>query len=271
MASGAYFAAKLPNRFRQERAINYSSPIAISHLPRENFGTWEFPVLHVRGGTSTGLIIWDRIAPKQLELREELLRHLMGLPLQGTDQRHQADHRPRPRLSDQQQGVLRRDGDQRGGPAADRQHAGAARRRQVADRLERELRQHVGRAAFLGDRPAFPATPVERPGRGRDLQHQHQDHHDRPRHARRRRICRRANPRRRRRISRRRSVHGQPGRRQDRQGAADRIGGRQLRQIHRVLRRRRGADGDRARVGIRQDRHRAGQGFAQRRGRSFRR
>jgi 4-oxalomesaconate tautomerase len=37
----------------------------------------------VRGGTSTGLIIWDRIAPKQLELREELLRHLMGLPLQG--------------------------------------------------------------------------------------------------------------------------------------------------------------------------------------------
>jgi 4-oxalomesaconate tautomerase len=38
----------------------------------------------VRGGTSTGLIIWDRIAPKQLELREELLRHLMGLPLQGS-------------------------------------------------------------------------------------------------------------------------------------------------------------------------------------------
>ena len=48
----------------EERAINYASPIAIGHLPRENFGTWEFPVLHVRGGTSTGLIIWDRIAPK---------------------------------------------------------------------------------------------------------------------------------------------------------------------------------------------------------------
>ncbi len=41
-------------------------------------------MLHVRGGTSTGLIIWDRIAPKQLDLREELLRHLMGLPLQGS-------------------------------------------------------------------------------------------------------------------------------------------------------------------------------------------
>ena len=38
----------------------------------------------MRGGTSTGLIIWDRIAPKPLELREELLRHLMGLPLQGS-------------------------------------------------------------------------------------------------------------------------------------------------------------------------------------------
>ena len=37
----------------------------------------------MRGGTSTGLIIWDRIVPKQLALREELLRHLMGLPLQG--------------------------------------------------------------------------------------------------------------------------------------------------------------------------------------------
>jgi len=29
-------------------------------------------------------VIWDRVAPKQLELREELLRHLMGLPLTGT-------------------------------------------------------------------------------------------------------------------------------------------------------------------------------------------
>ena len=72
------------NGQREDRVINYAAPISISHLPRENFGTWEFPVLHVRGGTSTGLIIWDRIAPKQLELREELLRHLMGLPLQGS-------------------------------------------------------------------------------------------------------------------------------------------------------------------------------------------
>jgi 4-oxalomesaconate tautomerase len=58
--------------------------LAVHQLPRLNNGTWEFPVLHVRGGTSTGLVIWDRIAPKDLKLREELLRHLMGLPLTGT-------------------------------------------------------------------------------------------------------------------------------------------------------------------------------------------
>ena len=40
-------------------------------------------MLHVRGGTSTGLIVWECAAPKNIELREELLRHLMGLPLTG--------------------------------------------------------------------------------------------------------------------------------------------------------------------------------------------
>ena len=44
----------------------------------------EFPVHHVRGGTSTGLVLWDRLAPSELELREELLRHLMGVPLAGS-------------------------------------------------------------------------------------------------------------------------------------------------------------------------------------------
>ena len=64
--------------------MNIATPIVLDHLPRRNFGLWEFPVLHVRGGTSTGLIIWDRAAPRQLDLREELLRHLMGLPLTGS-------------------------------------------------------------------------------------------------------------------------------------------------------------------------------------------
>jgi len=47
-------------------------------------GCIEFPVHHVRGGTSTGLVISERWAPAEPTLREELLRHLMGLPLEGT-------------------------------------------------------------------------------------------------------------------------------------------------------------------------------------------
>ncbi|MDE2005093.1 MAG: hypothetical protein KGI51_00900 [Rhodospirillales bacterium] len=52
--------------------------------PRRRAGLIEFPVHHMRGGTSTGLVILDRYAPPERELREELLRHLMGLPLEGT-------------------------------------------------------------------------------------------------------------------------------------------------------------------------------------------
>lgn len=51
---------------------------------RVRHGIIEFPVHHVRGGTSTGLVIWERFAPNELPLREELLRHLMGVPLAGT-------------------------------------------------------------------------------------------------------------------------------------------------------------------------------------------
>ncbi|MDH2435270.1 PrpF domain-containing protein [Pokkaliibacter sp. MBI-7] len=51
--------------------------------PQKHNNIWEFPVHHMRGGTSTGLVIWDDIAPRQTELREELLRHLMGVPLTG--------------------------------------------------------------------------------------------------------------------------------------------------------------------------------------------
>jgi 4-oxalomesaconate tautomerase len=47
-------------------------------------GCVEFPVHHVRGGTSTGLVISEQWAPRDQRLREELLRHLMGLPLDGT-------------------------------------------------------------------------------------------------------------------------------------------------------------------------------------------
>jgi 4-oxalomesaconate tautomerase len=51
--------------------------------PRLRHGLWEFPVHHMRGGTSTGLVIREPIAPADPALREELLRHLMGVPLEG--------------------------------------------------------------------------------------------------------------------------------------------------------------------------------------------
>ena len=60
------------------------STVSLDPQPQQRAGTVEFPVLHVRGGTSTGLVISERWAPEEQELREELLRHLMGLPLEGT-------------------------------------------------------------------------------------------------------------------------------------------------------------------------------------------
>jgi hypothetical protein len=51
--------------------------------PRFRSGLLEFPVHHVRGGTSTGLVLWERFSPEPLSLREELLRHLQGVPLAG--------------------------------------------------------------------------------------------------------------------------------------------------------------------------------------------
>jgi 4-oxalomesaconate tautomerase len=51
--------------------------------PQLRNGVWEFPVYYMRGGTSTGAVMWDRIAPQQQALREELLRHIMGVPLDG--------------------------------------------------------------------------------------------------------------------------------------------------------------------------------------------
>ena len=51
---------------------------------RVSAGVIEFPVHHVRGGTSTGLVLWERLVPAEPALREELIRHLMGVPLAGS-------------------------------------------------------------------------------------------------------------------------------------------------------------------------------------------
>ncbi|WP_435656401.1 PrpF domain-containing protein [Brucella pituitosa] len=46
-------------------------------------GVLSYPVHHMRGGTSTGVIFNEAYVPKELALREELLRHIFGVPLNG--------------------------------------------------------------------------------------------------------------------------------------------------------------------------------------------
>jgi hypothetical protein len=66
--------------FREQRTRSHLSPIGREYLLRQRFGTWEFPIVHVRAGTSAGLIIWEPTAPHQLKLYDELPRYLVGLP-----------------------------------------------------------------------------------------------------------------------------------------------------------------------------------------------
>ena len=43
----------------------------------------EIPVYHMRGGTSTGILLYEPHLPSDFALREELIRHIMGVPLIG--------------------------------------------------------------------------------------------------------------------------------------------------------------------------------------------
>jgi len=45
--------------------------------PRLRLGVWEYPVHYMRGGTSTGLVLWEPFVPAAEPVREELLRHLL--------------------------------------------------------------------------------------------------------------------------------------------------------------------------------------------------
>ncbi|MGK5028876.1 PrpF domain-containing protein [Janthinobacterium sp. MDT1-19] len=58
-------------------------PALPDHVPRQRCGVIEFPVHHMRGGTSTGLVLHASCVPAEQTLREELLRHLMGVPQSG--------------------------------------------------------------------------------------------------------------------------------------------------------------------------------------------
>ncbi len=54
--------------------------------PRMHAGVMELPVHYMRGGTSTGVVIWEPLLPRDERLRAEILCHLMGVPLAGNQQ-----------------------------------------------------------------------------------------------------------------------------------------------------------------------------------------
>ena len=51
---------------------------------RRRLGAVEVPVHYMRGGTSTGVVLWEPLLPADMALREQLLRHLMGVPGSGS-------------------------------------------------------------------------------------------------------------------------------------------------------------------------------------------
>jgi len=51
--------------------------------PRILNGVLEVPVYHMRGGTSTGVVLYEDHLPKDPAPREELIRRIMGVPLEG--------------------------------------------------------------------------------------------------------------------------------------------------------------------------------------------
>lgn len=67
------------------KAIEFALP-ATSFLNEQAFirnGVFHFPVSYMRGGTSTGVIIWGPHLAPFAEVREEIIRKVMGVPDQG--------------------------------------------------------------------------------------------------------------------------------------------------------------------------------------------
>ncbi|MPZ43577.1 MAG: PrpF protein [Betaproteobacteria bacterium] len=52
-------------------------------VPRATGGIAQFPVYYMRGGTSTGIVLWHEHVPEEQALKEELIRAIMGVPACG--------------------------------------------------------------------------------------------------------------------------------------------------------------------------------------------
>jgi 4-oxalomesaconate tautomerase len=71
-------------RLKKECAVLSGSSVHFHGLaPRFLDGVLEIPVYHMRGGTSTGILLCEAHLPADLAMREELIRHIMGVPLEG--------------------------------------------------------------------------------------------------------------------------------------------------------------------------------------------
>jgi len=67
-----------------ERNMKLSQAAAYhGQSPRFFDGVLEIPVYHMRGGTSTGIVLYEPHLPEDAALREEIIRHIMGVPLEG--------------------------------------------------------------------------------------------------------------------------------------------------------------------------------------------
>lgn len=58
-------------------------PALAGFVPRIVNGVLELPVYHMRGGTSTGIVLWHEHLPREPALREEAIRWIMGVPVAG--------------------------------------------------------------------------------------------------------------------------------------------------------------------------------------------
>ena len=59
------------------------APALAGFVPRVVNGVLELPVYHMRGGTSTGIVLWHEHLPAEPALREEAIRSIMGVPAAG--------------------------------------------------------------------------------------------------------------------------------------------------------------------------------------------
>ncbi len=59
------------------------NPELAGFVPRIVNGVLELPVYHMRGGTSTGIVLWHAHLPSDPALREEAIRWIMGVPAIG--------------------------------------------------------------------------------------------------------------------------------------------------------------------------------------------